>query len=154
MAVRHQLITTPPEVVWAVLADGTRYEDWVVGTEDSRPKDGSWPQVGSAIVYTVRLGPWSLEGHTVVRRSIPPRELELEVDSGRLGTVRVAIDVRPWGAHTLVVLDEHPLAGPAGRLHNAAFDALLQLRHRGMLKRLAEVAESAGGRAPAGGAVP
>ena len=141
MAVRHQLIERSPEAVWAILADGSRYPDWVVGTADSWPVAGVWPEVGSMIEYTVRMGPWELCGHTVVRRSDPPRELELEVDSGRLGTARVAIEVRRWGQHSLVIVDEHPLRGPGGRLHNAALDVLLQLRHRSMLSRLADVAE-------------
>ncbi|MCL7491752.1 SRPBCC family protein [Streptomyces sp. MCA2] len=141
MAVRHQLIERSPEELWTVLADGSRYQDWVVGTADSRPVAGNWPEVGSMIEYTVRMGPWELCGHTVVRRSDPPQELELEVDSGRLGTARVAIEVRRWGQDSLVIVDEHPLRGPGGRLHNAGLDVLLQLRHRSMLSRLADVAE-------------
>ncbi|MEU8997651.1 SRPBCC family protein [Streptomyces caniferus] len=150
MAVRHRLIECTPEELWAVLADGFRYQDWVVGTAHSRPAAGNWPEVGSMIEYTVRLGPWNLSGHTVVRHSDPPRALELEVDSGRLGTARVAIEVRRWGPDSLVVVDEHPLRGPGGRLHNAGLEALLQLRHRSMLSRLAEVAEQAPHGAPTG----
>ncbi|MFJ7269123.1 hypothetical protein ACIQV3_21190 [Streptomyces sp. NPDC099050] len=37
--------------------------------------------------------------------------------------------------------DEHPLRGLGGSLHNPAVEVLLQLRHRGMLARLARVAE-------------
>ncbi|MFI9047234.1 SRPBCC family protein [Streptomyces sp. NPDC053427] len=143
MAVRHQLIERAPEAVWAVLADGARYGDWVVGTEESRPDQGMWPEVGSTIAYTVRVGPWTLQGHTTVRRCVPPRELELEVDSGSLGTARIAINVRSWGENSLVIVDEHPLTGLAGVLHNAALDAFLQLRHRSMLSRLAAVIEDA-----------
>ncbi|MEU1121905.1 MULTISPECIES: SRPBCC family protein [unclassified Streptomyces] len=141
MAVRHRLIERPPRDVWAVLEDGTRYGEWVVGTHESKPVDDAWPQTGSRIEYTVRLGPWELSGHTVVRRCEAPRLLELEVDSGRLGTARIAIDVRPWGEHTLVILDEHPLRGPGGLLHSAAVDVLIQVRHRAMLARLADVVE-------------
>lgn len=141
MAVRHRLIESPVEDVWAVLADGTRYGDWVVGTSQSRPEDEEWPQVGSCITYTIRLGPWSVAGSTVVRRCEPPRVLELEVDSGWAGTARIALEVRPWGENALVTIDEHPLRGPAGKLHNAAADALIQLRHRSMLARLADTVE-------------
>lgn len=145
MAVRHQLIHAAPHEVWAVLADGSRYADWVVGTSDSRVARGVWPQLGSALEYTVQLGPWTLSGTTVVRRVDAPAELELEVDSGPVGTARVAIEVRPWGEESLVIVDEHPLRGIGGTLHNAALDALLQLRHRGMLRRLANVVEESAG---------
>ncbi|WP_435975582.1 SRPBCC family protein [Streptomyces sp. Qhu_M48] len=141
MAVRHRLIHASPGRVWAVLADGTRYADWVVGTSESRVVHGLWPELGSALEYTVRLGPWTVAGTTVVRRVDVLEELELEVDSGPFGTARVAIDVRPWGDEALIIVDEHPLRGIGGTLHNAAVDALIQLRHRSMLARLANVVE-------------
>ncbi|WP_406729345.1 SRPBCC family protein [Streptomyces sp. GD-15H] len=141
MAVRHRLVKRSVEDVWAVLADSTRYGDWVVGTSDSRPEEGVWPQVGASITYTVRLGRWSAAGSTVVRRCEAPHVLELEAASGWLGTARIAVEVRQWGEHALVTIDEHPLRGPAGKLHNTAMDALIQLRHRGMLARLADVVE-------------
>ncbi|MET9557256.1 SRPBCC family protein [Streptomyces sp. NPDC006645] len=142
MAVRHRLIERPPRDVWAVLADGSRYGEWVVGTSDSYPDEGAWPEVGSTIAYTVRVGPWTASGQTIVRRGEAPRELELEVDSGPLGTARVAVEVRPWGENSLVIVDEHPLRGPGGLLHNGVVDALIQLRHRSMLARLAEAVEN------------
>ncbi|MEU4731449.1 SRPBCC family protein [Streptomyces sp. NPDC023588] len=145
MAVRHHLIHAAPREVWAVLADGSRYDAWVVGTSDARVARGLWPELGSAIEYTVRIGPWTASGSTVVRRVNPPDELELEVDSGPVGTARVAIEIRPWGEESLVILDEHPLRGIVGALHNAALDALIQLRHRDMLGRLAKVVEESVG---------
>lgn len=151
MAIRHILVQSPPEAVWAVLSDGDKYREWVVGTSDSEELDG-WPAVGSAIRYTVRIGPWRLHGDTVVRRCDPPRELQLEARSGPLGSARIAIEVLAWGENALIILDEHPLSGPGGRLHNVALDAVLQVRHRTMLRRLAEVVErSAGSGAERGG---
>ncbi|MFD4035262.1 SRPBCC family protein [Streptomyces sp. NPDC058637] len=141
MAVRNRLIRRTVEDVWAVLADGRRYGDWVVGTSDSRPEEGVWPRVGSSITYTVRVGRWSAAGSTVVRRCEAPNVLELEADSGRLGTARIALEVRPWGEDALVIIDEHPLRGPAGKLHNAVADALIQVRHRSVLARLADTVE-------------
>lgn len=141
MAVRHQLIRRPPHALWEVLKDESRYCEWVVGTHSTYPGEGSWPQLGATLHYTVRLGPKEFEGVTVVRRHEPPHVLELEAHSGPLGSARIALDIRPWGEHTLVVLDEHPLRGPGGALHNGAVDFLLQQRHRRMLGRLAQVVE-------------
>ncbi|MEU6439923.1 SRPBCC family protein [Streptomyces sp. NPDC047046] len=138
MAVRHKLIERPRHEVWAVLADGERYGDWVVGTHRSWAQEGSWPEEGASIGYMVRLCGRTLSGHTRVRRCEPPAILELEVDSGRLGTARIALDLREWGGDTLVLLDEHPLRGPAGLLHNPVADALGQVRNRLMLSRLAK----------------
>lgn len=141
MAIRHQVIKQSPEAVWAVLEDPGLYGEWVVGTSASWPLDDRWPQVDAALAYSVSLGPWSYEGRTVVRRFEPHRWLELEAHSGRLGTARIAIEVRPWGGHTLVIVDEHPLRGLGGALHAAPLDLLIQLRHRSMLPRLARVVE-------------
>ncbi|WP_326610735.1 SRPBCC family protein [Streptomyces scopuliridis] len=141
MAVRHQLIAREPAAVWRVLSDPARYADWVVGTARSFPGAGRWPEVGSSLTYTVRLGSKELRGHTVVRRHEPPQWLEVEAHSGRLGTARIAFDIRSWGDETLVIVDEHPLRGFAGTAHNLVMDAFLQIRHRGMLARLANVVE-------------
>ncbi|WP_221350939.1 SRPBCC family protein [Streptomyces beigongshangae] len=147
MAVRHRLIKKSPREVWAVLADGTRYADWVVGTASSYPVRGQWPQTHSAIGYEVRVGPLSFTNQTVVRACDEGHELELEAIAGPLGTARIAIELRPWGDHTLVIIDEHPLRGVGGFLHNAGVEGLIQLRHRAMLKRLADVCENGGSRA-------
>ncbi|MFD7087969.1 SRPBCC family protein [Streptomyces sp. NPDC059896] len=141
MAVRHHLIAREPAAVWRVLSDPARYADWVVGTSRSFPEEGHWPEVGSSLTYTVQLGSKELRGYTVVRRNDPPRWLELEAHSGPLGTARIAFDIRPWGDETLVIVDEHPLRGFAGAVHNLVLDAFLQVRHRGMLGRLAEAVE-------------
>ncbi|QXE33699.1 SRPBCC family protein [Streptomyces sp. GMY02] len=146
MAVRHQLISREPAVVWAVLEDPARYSEWVVGTASSAPAEGHWPEVGSSLTYTLRLGPKEFRGRTVVRRHEPPRWLELEAHSGLLGSARIALDIRSWGDETLVILDEHPLRGFGGTVHNLAIDAFLQVRHRDMLRRLAKVVEESPGR--------
>ncbi|MFC9593872.1 SRPBCC family protein [Streptomyces sp. NPDC056944] len=141
MAVRHQLIRRSPAAVWAVLADPTAYGKWVVGPSISAPLDDAWPGVGARLRYFVHVGPWSLDGVTTVRHSEPGRELELEATLKTLGTARIFLQLRPWGRETLVVCDEHPLRGIGGTLHNPATEALLQVRHRGMLARLAKVVE-------------
>ncbi|MEV0848175.1 SRPBCC family protein [Streptomyces sp. NPDC049954] len=141
MAVRHRLIRKPPEDVWAVLSDVERYGDWVVGTAQVEPDEGRWPELDAEVRYEIRIGPLTLHNQTVVRRSEPPRVLELEAKSGPLGTARIALELRPWGEDTLVVLDEHPLRGAGGVLHNGVLEAAQQVRHRAMLRRLARLCE-------------
>lgn len=141
MAVRHQVIERPPEAVWAVLEDPRLYAEWVVGTTKSKPLDNRWPQVGARLQYVLGRGRLAYEGRTVVRRMERLRWLELEADSGRLGTARIAIEVRPWGGQSLVLVDEHPLRGIGGAVHTAPLEVLIQLRHRKMLARLAKAVE-------------
>ncbi|CAM5261427.1 SRPBCC family protein [Streptomyces griseomycini] len=142
MAVRHRLIRTSPQTVWDVLSDGSRYAEWVVGTSSSEPVRGQWPRLDAAIRYEVRVGPLSLTNETVVRRCEPGANLELEAKAGPLGTARIAIETRPWGDGCLVFVDEHPLRGMGGTVHNVAVEALIQIRHRTMLARLAKICEA------------
>ncbi|WP_333773731.1 SRPBCC family protein [Streptomyces sp. IBSBF 3136] len=141
MAVRHRLIKTSPATVWEVLADGRRYSEWVVGTDSSEPRKGQWPQEAASIAYQVKLGPLKVGNETVVRHCVEGSVLELEAHAGPLGTARIAIELRPWGEHCLVIVDEHPLQGAGGALHNLGFEVLIQLRHRAMLARLAKACE-------------
>ena len=150
MAVRHVLIPSPPEAVWAVLCDGDKYEEWVIGTRETEEVDPAWPAVGSSIRYTVRCGRWSLKGRTVVRACVEGERLELEAKAGALGTARIAIELRPWGEDCLVFVDEHPLTGPGAKLHGMVVETFLQARHRRMLSRLAQVVQKSDGAAGSG----
>ncbi|PWI13145.1 polyketide cyclase [Streptomyces sp. Act143] len=141
MAVQHRLIKAGPDTVWGVLADGHRYATWVVGTDSSRPERGRWPQKGASLGYLVRLGPLRLRNETVVRRCQEGSVLELEAHAAHLGTARIAIELRDWGEHCLVTIDEHPLQGAGGTLHNVGLDVVIRLRLRVMLARLARHCE-------------
>ncbi|MFB7395204.1 SRPBCC family protein [Streptomyces sp. NPDC056191] len=112
-----------------------------MGTSDSLPLDDAWPAPGSRLRYTIRLGLWAAEGVTTVRHQETGRELELEASLKPFGTARIFLQLRPWGEETLVVCDEHPLRGLGGTLHNSLSEAVLQLRHRSMLARLATLVE-------------
>lgn len=141
MAVRQHLIDRPPTAVWTVLEDERLYGRWVVGASESRPDRGRWPELGSSLTYSLHLGPKEFDSHTVVRRIERPGVLELEADGGPLGSARIAFDIRPWGDKTLVIVDEHPLRGVGGAVHNAMLDWTLQIRHRAMLARFAKLVE-------------
>ncbi|MFF7438086.1 SRPBCC family protein [Streptomyces sp. NPDC008122] len=141
MAQWNRLVHASPDDVWAVLSDGQEYARFVVGTHDSWEQAGQWPSTGSELGYTLRLGPWSYQGRTVSRVCEPVRRLELEAATG-IGSARVAFLVEPWGDGTLVIVDEHPLDGPAARWHNAAVDVAMRWRHRHMLARLGAIAEA------------
>lgn len=144
MAVQHRLVRCRPERVWEVLRDGSKYAEWVVGTDDSWEGDDGWPREGAELCYRVRIGPWSYEGRTVVRAYDPPNRLELEAMVGHHASARIAIEVRPWGEDTLIILDEHPLRGRGYNAHHAVVDAFVHVRHRMMLARFARVVEADG----------
>lgn len=141
MALLNVLVKRSPEQVWDFLSQGHRYAEWVSGTREIRDVDDNWPEIGSSIHFTVGIGPLVLEDSTTVRNAEPPHMLELEVHAGRIGTARLLFEIRPWGEHTVVVLDEHPLSGPGAHFHNMVIDLALRLRNRRMLDKLAKLIE-------------
>ncbi|MFI8962920.1 SRPBCC family protein [Streptomyces sp. NPDC053493] len=141
MAQWNRLIEAPPDAVWAVLSEGRLYSRFVVGTHDSWEQEGQWPAPGAELGYTIKLGPWPYRGRTISRLCEPGRRLELEART-EVGSARIAFRLEPWGDGTLVIVDEHPLNGPAARWHNSAVDAVTRWRHRKMLDRLSQVAVS------------
>lgn len=140
VAVLNVLVDRDPQQVWDVLSDGWSYAEWVVGTQRIRDVDPDWPAQGSQLHYTVGFGRWTIEDITTVRLVEPKRRLELEANAGRLGTARVSIALLPWGEdHTVVILDEHPLAGPGARWHSMLVEVLLRFRNQRMVHSLARV---------------
>jgi uncharacterized protein YndB with AHSA1/START domain len=141
VAVVNAVVERRPDQVWDVLADGHAYADWVIGTTAIRAVDDGWPAVGTAIHYTIGRGPLALRGRTTVRQVDPAHRLGLEADAGLLGTARIVIELSEWGEGTVIVIDEHPLRGPAYWLHSAVSEALLLVRGRPMVNQLAKLVE-------------
>ncbi|MFJ4218646.1 SRPBCC family protein, partial [Streptomyces hydrogenans] len=108
MSRNRRLILSPPSRVWGLLADGLRYGEWVSGTQQVITADPGWPEVGSRLRVRVGVGPLSLEDTCVVRICEPGRRLELEAKADPFGAARIAMNLIPWGAHTLVLLEWHP----------------------------------------------
>jgi hypothetical protein len=142
MAVRNALVRAGPPAVWAVLADGYSYDQWVVGTKAVRSVDPGWPQEGTSLHYTVGLGRLRLDDRTTVRLAEPGKSLELEALARPVGSVRISIQILPWGEDSVVVVDEHPLRGPSWALENPIAELAMTLRNRAMLHRLVRVVES------------
>lgn len=143
MARRQQLIKSPPERVWQVLADGATYARWVVGTQRILEIDDAWPDVGASLRFQVGLGPLHLRDSCTVRICEPGRRLELEAKAESFGTARIAFSLIPWSEHTLVLLDEHPLLGLGARFQGPPSELLLHLRNRRILGNLAREATGA-----------
>jgi hypothetical protein len=142
MAVRNALVRADPSAVWAVLADGHSYDQWVVGTQAVRSVDPGWPQEGTSLHYTVGLGRLRLDDRTTVRLVEPGKHLELEALARPVGSARISIEILPWGEDCVVVMDEHPLRGPSWVLENPIAELAITLRNRAMLHRLVRVVES------------
>ncbi|SFD71702.1 SRPBCC family protein [Streptomyces aidingensis] len=140
MARNHRLILSSRSEVWDLLADGHRYGEWVTGTRRVLAVDPAWPEVGAGLRVRVGIGPLTLDDTCVVRLCEPRSRLELEAQAHPFGAARIAMNLIPWGGHTLFVLDWHPLRGPGTRMHGLPVDYAVRIRNGIMLTKLARIA--------------
>lgn len=146
MSRNRRLILASPAEVWTLLSDGRRYGEWVTGTQEVLAVDPHWPAVGARLKVRVGVGPLVLDDTCVVRISEPESRLQLEAKAGPLGAARIAMNLVPWGEHTLMILDWHPLRGPGTRMHGLPVDYVIGVRNGMMLTKLARVAVGEHGR--------
>ncbi|MBW6439799.1 SRPBCC family protein [Actinoplanes hulinensis] len=130
------------EQVYAILADGWTYSDWVVGTAHIRDVDASWPEPGSQLHH--KVGPWplSIKNTSTVTALTPGRGLALRAGVWPFGEAVVRITLEPINAgETRVTMYEDFQAGPLHWLRNKINDLALHGRNVEALRRLAELAE-------------
>jgi hypothetical protein len=142
MATVQKTVRAPADRVFAVLADGWSYSDWVVGTVHIRDVDEDWPAVGAKLHH--KAGPWplSLQDSSTVVAMVPDRSLTLNAGLWPLGEATVRVDLEPRGSEaTLVVMHEDFHAGPLLWARNKINDLVLHRRNSESLRRLADVAE-------------
>jgi uncharacterized protein YndB with AHSA1/START domain len=144
-----RIIPAPPGQVFAILADGWTYSDWVVGTVHIRDVDPGWPAVGTRIHH--KAGPWpiSLHDKSTVVAMIPDRQLTMKAGLWPLGQAHVDITLEPSGTDaTLVSIEEQFEEGPLLVLRNKVNDVVLHQRNVESLRRLCDLV--VGARPPTG----
>lgn len=137
MAVTRRRIPHPPAAVYALLTDGFRYAEWVVGTKRVRTVEPDWPKPGTRFHHTIGVGPLATDDHTEVLAFEDGGQVVLKAHGWPTGAARVTISAEEApGGGSDVVLEEVPIEGPAKRLHCAPLDALIHLRNIESLRRL------------------
>jgi hypothetical protein len=142
MADVQLVINATPQQVYAVLADGWTYSDWVVGSAHIRAVDAEWPATGTAIHH--KVGPWpvSIKDRTHAVVTDPPHRLVLRARAWPMGEATVDIMVQDAGSgRSLVRMAEDAHAGPMQWIQNKINDLILHHRNRESLHRLADLAE-------------
>jgi uncharacterized protein YndB with AHSA1/START domain len=141
MATVDRTIAATPSKVFAVLADGWLYSNWVVGTSHMRAVEASWPQQGSRLFHATGAWPAVVRDESVVEQVETGHRLVLTVRGWPFGEARVVIDLVAEGAGTQVTMSETPTSGPGRWLHNPINEAVLIRRNTESLARLAALAE-------------
>jgi uncharacterized protein YndB with AHSA1/START domain len=132
---------SPPEDVFAVLADGRRYADWVVGAKRVRAVDDTWPEPGSRFHHEVGIGPLTIRDSSMVVSMDQPEQVVLEVRAFPAGKARVTMTISPRDGGSEVLMEEVPTGGPAKAIDSWPLRRLTMLRNVESLKRLRRIVD-------------
>src|SRR5688572_16875848 len=117
--------------IFAVLADGWSYSDWVVGTAHIRDVDADWPAPGTEIHHKAGPWPFSVKDRSTCLDCQPGRSIVLKVHLWPMGAGVARIALEPLGpATTRVTLEEQFTEGPLLAARNKINDLLLHYRNR------------------------
>jgi hypothetical protein len=134
-------IRASADSVWNVLADGWLYASWVVGASRMRAVDPVWPAVGAVLHHSQGAWPLLLDDETVVKTSVPGRELVLHGKARPVGEVAIRLLLEPRPTGCLVSLTEDAIDGPMRLIPAPVRAALIRPRNVESLRRLAYLAE-------------
>ena len=137
-------VDASPDAVWAVLADGWLYANWVVGASRVREVDDSWPAAGSEIHHSFGVWPAVIDDTTQVIESTPGQRLKLKARGWPVGEATVLLTLRAEGSRTVLTVDEDATSGPGRMIPMALRQALIAPRNTESLQRLALLAEGRG----------
>lgn len=141
MSRTEYVINTTPDRVFAILADGWTYSDWVVGTAHIREVDRDYPAPGTAVHHNAGPWPMSLRDSSLVLDCEPNRLLLLRAGLWPLGEATVRFRLTPIGdTATRVTMEEEFAEGPLHWIRTRADDLVLHWRNKESLRRLGDLA--------------
>ena len=140
LTVRRDTVATPAQV-WAVIADGWTYSQWVVGNGRMRAVDADWPAPGSRIHHTIGIWPLTINDETVVETCTPEKELVLRAKTRPFGGARITLRLKETSTGCRIEMTEVPVGGPLDLVPRQLALAAVWPRNRECTWRLAAHAE-------------
>lgn len=136
------VVEAPPTRVWALLADGHTYPDWVVGSAESRKVEPDYPSPGATLHHTQILPKVGLKDTSTVLFSEEPRRMRLEVRVRPFLVSHVEFTLVPEGkGRTHVTMCEWPTGYPVAWLLRPLLGPGFKIRNAETLRRLRNLAE-------------
>lgn len=119
------IVAVPPERVFELLSDTSRYSEWVTGTDAVTRTDGPASEGSTYDEVNPILGPWRAKTHwRVVEHEPPRRTVHSTGDIPLSSHFEVVMEVAPEGdaSRVTLTLRGQPSLGPLG----AAFASLMR----------------------------
>jgi hypothetical protein len=144
-AVVSRHVTAPPAAVWAVLADGWMYANWVVGASRVRDVDLSWPEPGSRLMHSFGLWPAVISDESLVLEAEPDRWLVVQAKGWPMGEARIELSIEdagaPQGDSCVVSIVEDAVTGPGVLVPPQVRQPIIAVRNKEAMRRLALIAQ-------------
>ncbi len=137
-------VSAPPERVWELISDTSRYADWVAGTDAVTRSDG--PASAGATYDEVNpiLGPWKAKSRWTVTEFDPPRR---QVHRGEglpltrsFDVIMEVASVGDSASEVTVTLRGTSSAGPLGAVFARLMRGQVARDNRRSVQRLTELA--------------
>ena len=136
-------LSAPPERVWELLSDTTRYAEWVAGTDEVTRSDGPARAGSTYDEVNPILGSWKARSRWTVTEFDPPRRQVHRAEGLPLTSFEVVMEVAPVGeaaSEVTITLQGTSSAGPVGTMFVRLMRPQVERDNRRSVQRLAELA--------------
>src|SRR4051812_15424386 len=136
-------VSAPPEKVWELLCDTSRYAEWVEGTDEVTRTDGPAAPGSTYDEVNPMLGPWKAKTRwTVEEFDAPRRQVHRGEGIPIASEFRVTMEVAPAGEASEVTLALRGTSalGPLGALMTTAMRGQVERDNRKTVQNLTELA--------------
>ena len=125
--------------LFRVVTDPETYPHWLIGTEEIRDVDDSWPAVGSRFRHRVGIGPLALPDHSEVLAIEDGELLRLRVMARPFIAAVVTFRVVGDDGRCVLTMEEEPARRIIGNVVRPILDPVIHLRNHRSLRRLDEL---------------
>jgi carbon monoxide dehydrogenase subunit G len=139
----YAVVPAPPEKVWELVSDSSRYHEWVEGTEAVTRTDGPTRPGSTYDEVNPILGPWKAHTHwTVTEYEAPRRQVHRGTGLPLAAEFDVIFELVPEGDSTgfSQTLRGKPSMGPLGAAFAALMRGQVDRDNRKSVENLAELA--------------
>jgi carbon monoxide dehydrogenase subunit G len=147
------IVPAPPEHVFGLLCETTRYPEWVTGTNAVTRTDGPARESSTYDEINPILGPWKAKTHWRVVEHEPPRRTRHDTGDIPLTSrfeVEMEVDPEGDGSRVTVRLRGEPSMGPLGAGFATLMRGQVERDNRRSVEAFAELAtRELGAQAPA-----